>query len=41
MRIRYYFDPDTGQPHIYNNDVREVENELVPKVREFIAQRSS
>lgn len=29
MRIRYYFDPDTGQPHVYNHGVREVEVEQV------------
>jgi len=29
MNVRYYLDPDTGQPHIYNHNVREVEVEQV------------
>ena len=29
MYIRYYLDPDTGQPHIYNHNVREIEVEQV------------
>lgn len=29
MRIRYYIDPDTDQPHIYNHDVTEEEVEDV------------
>ena len=29
MRTRYYIDPDTGQPHIYNHRVREPEVEEV------------
>ena len=29
MRIRYYIDPDTGQPHIYQHGVRESEVETV------------
>lgn len=29
MEIRYYFDPDTGQPHIYNHGVQEAEVEQV------------
>jgi len=29
MRIRYYIDPDTGQPHIYQHAVRESEVEAV------------
>ena len=29
MRIRYYVDPNTGQPHIYNHAVKEVEVEGV------------
>jgi len=29
MKIRYYVDPDTGQPHVYNHDVREREVEQV------------
>ncbi len=29
MRIRYYIDPETEQPHIYNHDVDETEVEDV------------
>jgi hypothetical protein len=29
MRIRYYCDPDTGQPHIYGHGVNEEEVEQV------------
>ena len=29
MDVRYYLDPDTGQPHIYNHNVREREVEQV------------
>ena len=29
METRYYLDPDTGQPHIYNHDVSESEVEHV------------
>jgi len=29
MRIRYYLDPDTGEPHIRNHNVREPEVEQV------------
>lgn len=29
MDIRYYIDPDTGEPHIYNHDVSEREVEQV------------
>ena len=29
MKVRYYVDPDTGQPHVYNHDVREREVERV------------
>lgn len=29
MRIRYYIDPETGAPHIYNHDVTEEEVEGV------------
>ena len=29
MNIRYYFDPETGLPHIYNHDVDEQEVEDV------------
>ncbi len=29
MKIRYYIDPDTGEPHMYNHDVREAEVEAV------------
>ena len=29
MRLRYYIDPDTGQPHMYNHGVRESEVEDV------------
>ena len=29
MRIRYYFDPDTDQPHIYNHSIKEAEVEDV------------
>ena len=25
MKIRFYIDPETGQPHIYNHGVREDE----------------
>ncbi len=25
MRVRFYIDPETGQPHIYNHDVMEEE----------------
>jgi hypothetical protein len=29
MDVRYYFDPDTGQPHIYGHGVTETEVEYV------------
>ena len=29
MYVRYYIDPETGQPHIYNHDVTEEEVEDV------------
>jgi len=29
LRTRFYFDPDTGHPHIYNHDVQEIEVEQV------------
>lgn len=29
MRLRYYIDPDTGQPHIYNHGVRKPDVEDV------------
>ena len=29
MHIRYYIDPETGEPHIYNHDVQEKEVEDV------------
>jgi hypothetical protein len=29
MKIRYYIDPETEQPHIYNHDVSEWEAEQV------------
>lgn len=29
MPIRYYIDPETGQPHIYNHDVSESEVEEI------------
>lgn len=29
MNVRYYFDPETGQPHIYNHGVEEQEVEDV------------
>ena len=29
MRTRYYIDPDTGQPHVYDHEVREAEVEDV------------
>ena len=29
MKIRYYIDPETGLPHIYNHDVCEVEVEEI------------
>jgi len=29
MRVRYYLDPDTGQPHVYNHGVTEPEVEYV------------
>jgi CBS domain-containing protein len=29
MKVRYYIDPATGQPHIYNHDVAESEVEEV------------
>jgi len=29
MRVRYYLDPDTGQPHVYNHGVEEPEVEYV------------
>lgn len=25
MRVRFYFDPEIGEPHIYNHDVTEAE----------------
>ncbi len=31
MKVRYYIDPATGQPHIYNHDVAESEVEEVLK----------
>ena len=27
MNIRYYIDPETGMPHIYNHDISEIEVE--------------
>ena len=33
MEIRYYFDPDTGQPHIYGHGVTEKEVEEVLRGR--------
>ena len=27
MKIRFYIDPATGEPHIYNHDVTEAEAE--------------
>ena len=29
MDVRYYLDPDTGQPHIYDNGITEAEVELI------------
>jgi hypothetical protein len=29
MEVRYYLDPDTGEPHIYNHGVSEEEVEYV------------
>ncbi len=29
MKVRYYIDPDTGLPHIYNHGVKESEVECV------------
>ncbi len=29
MRIRFYFDPETGAPHIYSHDVNEDEVEYI------------
>lgn len=29
MKIRFYIDPETNRPHIYNHDVRESEVEYV------------
>jgi hypothetical protein len=29
LNIRYYIDPETGQPHIYNHDVAESEVEEI------------
>lgn len=29
MRVRYYIDPATGEPHIYNHEVSETEAEEV------------
>ena len=29
MRLRFYIDPATGQPHIYNHDVSEAETEEI------------
>ena len=29
MRVRFYIDPATGQPHIYNHDVSEEEAEEI------------
>lgn len=29
MEVRYYLDPDTGRPHIYNHGVSEAEVEYV------------
>jgi hypothetical protein len=29
MKVRYYIDPETGQPHIYRHDVTESEVEEV------------
>jgi hypothetical protein len=31
MKVRYYIDPDKGNPHIYNHGVREREVEFVLK----------
>ncbi len=32
MRVRFYIDPSTGQPHIHNHDVTEKEVEEVLEV---------
>jgi len=29
MKVRYYLDPETGQPHIYNHNVAESEVEEI------------
>ncbi len=35
MKIRFYLDPETGQPHIYNHNVSEGEvEEVLKKTRE-------
>jgi len=34
VKVRYYIDPATGQPHIYNHDV------AVPEVEEVLAVRA-
>ena len=43
MEIRYYLDPDTGDPHIYEHDVteREVEQVLRGPGEDVAAQRGS
>jgi hypothetical protein len=33
MRVRYYLDPETGQPHIYEHGVTEMEVEQVLRSR--------
>lgn len=43
MHIRYYFDPDTGEPHIYDHGVREeeVEQVLLRRGEDYPAQRGA
>ena len=31
MRVRYYIDPETGEPHLYKHDVAESEVEEILK----------
>jgi hypothetical protein len=43
MHVRYYFDPDTGEPHIYDHGVREeeVEQVLLRRGEDYPAQRGA
>jgi hypothetical protein len=43
VQLRFYLDPETGEPHIYEHDVdeQEVEAILTSAVEEFAGRRGS